>query len=69
VSFLRALRLLFELAHLVVVLAEHVFDRAADLAQRVVGQVDRVGSHVGDVPGLVERLRDLHRLPHWEAEP
>ena len=32
------------------------------------GQVGRIGSHVGDVPVLVERLSRLHRAAGGEAE-
>src|SRR5262249_2924539 len=49
-------------------LAELRDDRLADLAHRLGREVHRVRAHVGDVAGLVELLRGLHRAPRGEAE-
>src|SRR5688572_5828639 len=48
--------------------AELRLDGLPDLAHRLGRQVDRVRAHVGDVAGLVEPLRRLHRAPRGEAE-
>ena len=48
--------------------AEQGADLAAQVGQRVVRQVHRVGSHVGDVAGFVQALRRAHRPLRRETE-
>ena len=51
-----------------VLVAELVLDEATHHADGVGRQVGRVGTHVGDVAGLVEPLGHHHGLLHAEAE-
>ena len=51
-----------------VLLAELVLDETADHANGIGRQVGRVGTHVGDVAGLVETLGHHHGLLHPEAQ-
>ena len=49
-------------------LAEPLDDLRAGRVDRLLGELHRVGTHVGDVAALVEALRDRHRAPRAEAQ-
>ncbi len=51
-----------------IIRAVAILDRVAGGVHRLGRHVDAVGAHVGDVPGLVEPLRHLHRLARAEPE-
>ena len=70
VRLLRVLHLGLVLARLrgEVLLAVLRLDGVADVPDRRIGERGRVGAHVGDVPVLVEPLRDLHGAPRAEAQ-
>ena len=56
-SLLSSLALGLVLARLVVLLTWVPSDLLGDSLEGLVGEVHRVGTHVGDVPGLIEGLR------------
>ena len=56
------------LAYLEVLLAQRGLNLVAYGSQGQVGEVERVGTHVGDESRLIERLGHAHRLRHREAQ-
>ena len=67
-SLLRALALGLEAAGLVVFLPGVLLDLTSDSAEGLRREVDRVGTHIGDMPRFVEGLREAHRLRDGVAE-
>ena len=70
VSLLRTLIAIGELPHagVQVGVPEPLLDAGACRIDGFFRQVDAVGSHIGDVPGLVQPLGDLHRLAGRHAQ-
>ena len=67
-SLLRPLALGLEAAGLVVFLPGVLLDLTSDSAEGLRREVDRVGTHIGDMPRFVEGLREAHRLRDGVAE-
>ena len=68
VSLLRTLALGLEAAGLVVFLPRMLLDLTSDSAEGLRREVDRVGTHIGDMPRFVEGLCEAHRLRDGVAE-
>ena len=68
VGFLSTLGGCMEVAQLVVAPAEVAVDLGAYCGESLFGEVDRVGTHIGDVSVLVEPLGYGHCLCYREAE-
>ena len=51
-----------------VILAVEVFNAATRSADRLIGEMHRIGAHVGDETALIETLRTTHGFASREAE-